>query len=1069
MLEDSYALSPLQQGMLFHSLSAPHAGVEIEQVVCALHENLKAGAFEAAWQSVIQRHAVLRTSFRWQDLDQPLQEVQATVHCRLEQHDWRGLPADEGETRLAAFLQADRRRRFELDRAPLLRLTLIRLAEAEYRFIWTFHHALLDGRSFLLVLKEVQTYYVAFCQDQTIQLGPLRPYRDYIEWLQRQDFSASQTFWQQLLQGFTSPTRLAVDNLSGCRVTEGQEDASKRIQLSFRLSADLTLALNAFAQRQQLTLNTLLQGAWALLLSQYSGEDEVVFGATRACRRTMLDGDGGDSMVGLFINTLPVRARLHSEVSVLQYLQELRAQSLAVRPHEHTPLIQVQKWSEVPRDVTLFDYLLVFEHYLLNDALQALGGEWQNRECEVLAHPSYPLTLVGYASQPMLLRLRFDPERFETAVVERMFGHLQTALQSMIEKPEQPLVKVSLLTEADQHQQLIEWNATRRAYPHERCFHELFEAQVERTPDASAVTYQAEGLTYRELNRRANRLAHHLRRLGVGPETIVGICPQRRPDMLVGLLAILKAGGAYLPFDPVLPTERLTFMLNDARVAIVLTQAGWADRFTSQGRQVIGLEGELGTTQDEANPVSGVQPDNLAYVIYTSGSTGRPKGTLVTHSGLVNYLTWGADAYAVAEGRGALVHSSIGFDLTITGLFAPLLVGQRVVLVPEDEDYDELANTFRRETDISVIKITPAHLELLSQQLRPFEVIDRVKCLVIGGEALQGETLTFWQTHAPHARLINEYGPTETVVGCCVYEVPGAAPIASAVPIGRPIANTRLYVCDPSLRLAPVGVPGELLIGGAGVARGYLKRPALTAEKFIPDPFSPEPGARLYRTGDVVRYLPDGNLEFLGRRDDQVKLRGFRIELGEVEAALVRYPGLRAVAVVVNEEARGGKRIVAYYVTAGDATPLDSELRAFLKATLPDYMVPNTFVRLETMPLTANGKVDRRALPTPVSVRRGEQVALGTETERTVAQIWAAILRVENVGCDDNFFELGGHSLLAIQTVSRLRTAFNLDLPWHVLFQEPTVARLAEYIETVRWSTQAPPASYAGDREEFVL
>ncbi|HEY4724064.1 MAG TPA: AMP-binding protein, partial [Anaerolineae bacterium] len=401
---------------------------------------------------------------------------------------------------------------------------------------------------------------------------------------------------------------------------------------------------------------------------------------------------GGESMVGLLITTLPVRVRVPPDVSVRKWLHELRARSLAVRPHEHTPLAQVQEWSEVPRSAPLFEHLLVFENYLLNDALQALGGGWQKRECEVLAQPSYPLTLVGYASLPMLLRLRFDPERFEAAIIKRMFEHLQTLLQSMIEKPEQPLAEVSLLTEAEQHQQLVAWNETRRDYPHDRCFHELFEAQVERTPGAMAVAYQEERLTYRELNRQANRLAHHLRKLGVGPETIVGICPQRRPEMMIGLLAIFKSGGAYLPLDPDFPAERLTFMLSDARAAIVLTQQRWADRFTNQCAHVICLDTDLefGTTQDEANPISGVRADNLAYVIYTSGSTGKPKGTLVPHRGLVNYLTWCAEAYAVADGRGAPVHSSIGFDLTITGLFAPLLAGQRVILVPEDEEYEGL-------------------------------------------------------------------------------------------------------------------------------------------------------------------------------------------------------------------------------------------------------------------------------------------------------------------------------------------------------------------------------------------
>lgn len=1083
-IEDSYPLSPLQQGMLFHSLYAPGSGVDIEQIVCTLHENLNVSVFEQAWQRVMERHPVLRTSFRWEDLNQPIQEVHQYIRCPLEQQDWSGLSKREQEAQLDAYLRTDRRLSFDLSKAPLMRLTLFQCAEAEYQFIWTFHHSLLDGRSFVIVLKEVFAFYEAFCQGQDLQLQSPRPYRDYIEWLQQQDFSKAQAFWRQILEGFTTPAALAVDRASA-RPSGGREGyGTWRIQLSFPLSAALTSALQSMVQEHQLTLNTLVQGAWALLLSHYGGEEDVVFGATRACRRSALEGVGAESMVGFFINTLPVRVRMPPEMPVLAWLKGLRAQSLAVREYEHTPLVKIQEWSDAPRGAPLFETLLVFESYLLNSALQAQGGRWKNREFKVLAHPNYPLTLVGYGGTPILFRLRYDDQRFEEATIRRMFGHIQTLLEGFVANPDQRLSDIPLLTEAEQHQLLVEWNDTRTDRPRAQCFHQLFEAQVERTPDAIAVIFEDEQLTYQELNRRANQLAHHLQTLGVGPEMLVGICMERSLEMMVGLLGILKAGGAYLPLDPTYPEERLAFMMEDAQVSVLLTQKRVSEGLAilnpqspAQNLNVICLDMDCKDIERAVreNPTSGVIADNLAYVIYTSGSTGRPKGTMISHLGLVNYLIWCKKAYAVAEGSGAPVHSSIGFDLTITALFSPLIAGRSVTLLLEDRGGKALSDVLRKGSDFSLVKITPAHLEVLGQQLLPEKAAGRARAFIIGGEALQGELLTFWRTHSPGTRFVNEYGPTETVVGCCVYEVPAGVSISGSVPIGCPIANTQLYLLNHHLQPVPIGVPGELYISGDGVARGYLNRPDLTAENFIPNPFSDEPGARLYKTGDMARYLPDGNIEFLGRVDHQVKIRGFRVELGEIEAVLAGHPKVRETAVMAREDLPGDKRLVAYFIVAQEPAPIHDELYGFLKEKLPDYMVPSAFVELKVMPLTPNGKVDRRALPAPDTSRRDSKenfVAPRTPTEEVLANIWAETLGLKRVGVYDNFFELGGHSLLVTRVISQLHKTFQVNLPLRTLFEAPTLAALAERIETVCWAAQGPRVSLAGkesDREEIVL
>ena len=589
-----------------------------------------------------------------------------------------------------------------------------------------------------------------------------------------------------------------------------------------------------------------------------------------------------------------------------------------------------------------------------------------------------------------------------------------------------------------------------------RCVHRWIEVQAERAPGAVALTCAGEALTYSQLNARANRLAHRLRAQGVGPEVLVGLCSGRSAAMVVGLLAVLKAGGAYVPLDPSYPAERLAFMIGDARTTVLLTQADLLVRLPASSASIICLDRDWRSIEAEpdGNLSGGAGLQNLAYVIYTSGSTGRPKGAMINHLGLANYLSWCAKAYAVPVGLGAPVHSSISFDLTITALLAPLITGRRVDLLDEDLGIEQLSEALRRSRDYSLVKITPAHLRWLGDQVDPRDAAGRTRAFVIGGEQLRPEHVSFWRQHAPETTLINEYGPTETVVGCCVYRVPRDQPISGPIPIGRPIANTRLYVANRNLEPVPVGVAGELYIGGAGVARGYLNRPGLTAERFIPDPFGLEPGGRLYRTGDLARWRADGNLEYLGRVDRQVKVRGYRIELGEIEEALAQHPAVRETAVLAREDAPDDRRLVAYLTVADDRpVPAGLELRQFLRKSLPEPMIPSAYVVLEALPLTPNGKVDREALP---ALERGgaRPVALSVAplgpVEEEVASVWEAVLGLDRVGAHDGFFDIGGHSLLATQVISRLRELFGVEIPLRGLFEAPTVAGLAERIEAIR-------------------
>lgn len=617
--------------------------------------------------------------------------------------------------------------------------------------------------------------------------------------------------------------------------------------------------------------------------------------------------------------------------------------------------------------------------------------------------------------------------------------------------------------------------AVNNIYP-DLCVHELFEQQAARTPDAFAIVSAEELLTYRELNERANQVAHHLRRRGVGAETLVGVCMHRSPRLVIGLLAVWKAGGAYVPMDPTYPAERLAFMLHDANLRVLLTDRTSRRLFPSAVDRTVCLELHWPLIAQESieNLPPAAAPSNLAYVMYTSGSTGRPKGAMILHRGLVNYLCWAIEAYAVQGDGSVPVHSSISFDLTVTSLYPPLLTGGRVELLPEEDGAQALLAALRQTKDRTLVKITPAHLELLSAALRPVEAAGMTRAFVIGGENLLAEKLRLWREFAPGTRLINEYGPTETVVGCCVYEVRPDDPASGPVPIGHPIANTELYVLDAEGKPVPDGTAGELYIGGAGVARGYWNRPELTAERFIDDPFSGREGALLYKTGDLARRRADGVFEYLGRVDDQVKIRGYRIELGEIEATLASHPAIGSCAVIARETTPGEQQLIAYATVAHGASANAPDLHQHLKQKLPEYMLPAHYVFLDALPLTPNGKVDRKALPAPTredAPADDGYAAPRTETEVALARIWAGLLGIPRIGIHDDVFDLGAHSLLAMRAVTQIRQVFDVNLQLRNLFERPTPAGLAEMIDAMSWNATAPSttAPAGTDREETVL
>ncbi|NLG50016.1 MAG: amino acid adenylation domain-containing protein, partial [Chloroflexi bacterium] len=1031
-IEAIYPLSPMQEGMLFHSLYAPDSGVYVEQLGCTLLGDLDVPAFERAWQRVVDRHSILRTSFLWKRLDRTLQVVQRQVRLSVAQEDWRGVSPAEQEARLEDFLQADRRRGFDLARPPLIRLTLLRTADEAFRFVWSHHHAIMDGWSLPLLLKEVLACYEAFHQGRDLYLPPPRPYREYIAWLQRQDAAQAEAYWRGALQGITAPTPLVVD---GAYPRQGYAEEKGH------LSAEVTAQLLMLARQRRLTLSTLVQGAWALLLGRYSGEEDVVLGATVSGRPPELPGV--ETMVGLFINTLPVRVHLPAEQPVGEWLEGLQAQLVEMRQYEHIALSQVQGWSAIPRNQPMFESILVFENYPVDGALREQKGSLRVADVRSIEQTNYPLTVVSGPGEELPLTISYDRSRFDAGTVRRMLGHLTTLLEGIAAQPGQRLSALPLLTEVERQHILVDWNATAMDYPQDSCAHALFEAQADQRPEAVALVFEQEQMTYGELERRANQLAHRLQSLGVGPEVLVGICVERSLEMIVSMLGVLKAGGAYLPLDPDYPPERLAYMLQDAQASVLLTQERLLARLPASGARMICLDRDWASIAQEsaARPSSAVSSDNLAYVIYTSGSTGRPKGTLLRHRGLANLYASYTQVFRVKPGERVLQFASSSFDASVWDVYMVLFTGATLHLIRRETTMSMPdLHRLMQEQEINHVCLPPAVLRLL-----PADGLPALRTLISAGEACTPDIVARW---AIGRRFFNGYGPTENTVASTWGEVTAESGTAT-VPIGRPIPNAQCYVLDRFLNPVPVGVPGELHVGGPGLARGYLNRPDLTAERFIAHPFVADPQARLYKTGDLVRYRPDGNMEFVGRVDHQVKMRGFRVELGEIEAVLEEHPSVQMAAVLAREDARGDRQLVAYIAPAEGAACDVADLRNLVRDRLPDYMAPAVYMPLEKMPLTPSGKIDRQALPAPdgAQLEAGRPyVAPSSPLEELVAGVWEQVLGVQRVSADDSFFALGGHSLLATQVISRLRNTLGVEVPLRDLFEAPTLAALAERI-----------------------
>jgi amino acid adenylation domain-containing protein/non-ribosomal peptide synthase protein (TIGR01720 family) len=1036
---DNLPLSFAQQRLWFLNQLEPD--IPFYNISAALRLNgvLNITALEQCFNTIIQRHEILRTTFHVVD-NEAIQVINSQQKLAIKLIDLTALPLHTRETEAQQLANKEAGQPFDLTTGLLVRSTLLRLSEAEHILLFTMHHIVSDGWSTDILMREVATLYESYCNGNPSPLPELPiQYADYAVWqrqcLQGEILTTHLDYWKQQLGN-----NLPVLELPTNRSRPHVQSYRGSIQ-SFQIPQGVTFALKTLSQEEGCTLFMTLLAAFKVLLYRYTGNEDIVVGSPIANRdRSQIEG-----LIGFFVNTLVLRTNLSDNPTFRELLRKVREVTLGAYDHQDLPFDLLVEELKPQRDLShtpLFQVMFVLQNAPMSAVelsgltLQALASESSTAK--------FDLTLLMEETESGIRgALEYNTNLFDAATIARMAEHLQTLLAGIVANPEQQIAQLPLLTANEQHQ-LLMWNQTHAEYSLDKCIHELFEEQVEKTPNAVAVVFADRQLTYQELNTKANQLAHYLQNLGVKPETSIGICIERSLEMVVGLLGILKAGGAYIPLDPAYPQERLAFMLADANVSILLTQQHLLDLLPQTSASTICLDRdwEKIPRHSNHNPNSTVRSENLAYVIYTSGSTGQPKGVMIPHRAICNHMLWMRSEFPLTASDRVLQKTPFSFDASVWEFYAPLLAGGQLILAKPGghQDNDYLLDSIAQQ-QVSIVQFVPSQLRSLvtESKISNCQSLRRVFC---GGEVLANDLRSSFFDKMPNVELCNLYGPTEATIDTTYWRCQSEEE-QKTVSIGKAIANAQIYLLDSYLQPVPIGVPGEIYIGGAGLARGYLNRPDLTDEKFIPNPFLS--GTKLYKTGDLARYHPNGNLEFIERIDGQVKLRGFRIELGEIESKLNQHLQIKQAVVLVREDLPGEKRLVAYLVPDREQLPTVSELRSFLKNSLPDYMVPSVSIALNALPCLPNGKVDRKALPAPDNARPNLQavfVTPRTPVEEILVRIWSEVLRLKNVGINDNFFELGGDSILSLQVIAKANQA-GLQLTPKQIFEYQTIGDLA--------------------------
>ena len=1041
-------LSYAQERLWFLDRLDPGQAVYNIPLLLRLRGHLHLVALEASLNEIVGRHEALRTTFQVVD-GHPVQIIAPASSLSLPVIDLAGVSEPARRTAAQRHTTEQAQRPFDLAQGPLFRAMVLRLSAEEHELLLVMHHSVSDGWSLGVLRQELTAVYTAFRAGQPSPLPALPiQYADYSvwqrQWLHGQEIEKQRAYWREQLAD--APPILALPTDRPRPAVQTYRGTTYRVLFP----QELIERLHVLRQQTGTTLFMTLLGVFQILLWRYTGQEDVVVGSPIA-GRTRTEEEG---LIGFFVNSLVLRTDLSGNPSFREVLERVREVCLGAYAHQDLPFEKLVEDLQPVRSLSHSPLCQV--SFNLHNALTA--GAISLPELQIEQELIDPQTamfdlslLVEERGEGLEVTVEYSTDLFEVATIRRLVGHWQTLLESVTAAPDQPIATLPLLTEGERHQLLVKWNATQKEYPREECLHHVFEAQAARTPNATAVIFEGQQLTYDQLNSRANQLAHHLQALGVGPGVLVGLCVERSFEMVVGLWGILKAGGAYVPIDPTYPRERMAFMLADSQVAVLLTQQSMAEELSTQHACVCCLDTgwEKIGCQPHDNPVSKTTAEHPAYVIYTSGSTGRPKGVVGLHRSTLNRLHWMWQTYPFTPDEICCQKTSLSFVDSVWELCGPLLQGVPTVLIPDEVLKDPHRLVARlTENRITRLVLVPSLLRMILMVLetntddRAYQ-LTRLKYWMSSGEVLSMELYQRFRERVPDGRLLNLYGASEVAADATWYDadnathsIPDAA--LATVPIGRPISNVQVYVLDPRLQPVPVGVPGELYVRGDGLAQGYHNNPELTTERFILDPFTDTPTSRLYKTGDFARYLPDGNLEFLGRTDNQVKIRGFRIELGEIEGVLCEHEEIRQAVLRVSTEGTGDERLVAYYLLEPDGYVTSTDLRKYLRRVLPDYMIPQHFIELDAIPLTPNGKVDCTALPAPVSDSSGSSryTPPETELEKAVAGIWAEILGVSPIGVHDNFFELGGHSLLAVQVVVKAKDTLDIDVPLRSLISD---------------------------------
>nr|QEO74542.1 condensation domain-containing protein [uncultured bacterium] len=1043
-------LSFAQQRLWFIDQLEPGNAAYNVPAAVRLRGRLNIPALEQSLSEIARRHEVLRTSFALRD-GVPVQIVHEAEPMKLGIIDLGGLEEGERVREAQRLASRESQEGFDLSTGPVWRAKLLRLGAEDHVVLLTMHHIVSDAWSISVLINDIAAIYEAYSEGRESPLEELEiQYGDYAAWqrgwLRGEALEGQLGYWREALAGAPEMLELPTDHSRPA--VQSYRGAAE----SLMLPARLTEGMRQLGESEGVTLFMTMLAAFQTLLSRYTGQEEIVVGTPIAGRnRAEIE-----NLIGFFVNTLVLRSKVSGERGFRELVGQVREVCLGAYAHQDLPFEKLVEELQPSRDLSrqpLFQVMFILQNApqrslaLPKLTLSPVGAE------DETAHFELTLTM-NETAEGLEATLEYNTDLFERQSIKRMMGHFHRLLEGIVNDPDQHLSELPLLTEAERRQLLYEWNDTRAPFPSHLCLHHLFEAQVERTPEAPAVAHEDEQLSYGELNARANQLARHLRSLGVGPESLVGILLERSLEMIVSLLGVLKAGAAYVPLDPAYPAERLSFMIEDAGLSLLLTQKHLVDGLVAQQTTLIELAAEAKTlaAQSVENLPRAVAADNLGYAIYTSGSTGRPKGVMVMHRSLVNYVLTVAERLELRAGDRFLQFAPLSFDVSVEEIFTSLLTGATVVLRSEVSSTTNFSQLLEQER-VTIFELPTAFWQEWLHELDKVgeRLPECVRLVIVGGERAQPERLAMWNRVAgQRVSLIHVYGLTETTVTSLTYQMGRETEEQnSRLPLGHPVANTQVYLLDEAGQPVPIGVSGELHVGGEGLARGYLRRADLTAERFIPNPYSEERGARLYRTGDIGRYLADGSVEFLGRRDEQVKIRGFRIEPGEVEAKLSAHPGVREAVVIALEDAGGDKHLAAY-LTSEDADLSASSLRSYLQQQLPEYMVPSVYVFVDELPLTPNGKIDKRGLPAPDPGRAIHDEAFETPqtpVEEMLAGIWAELLKLNRIGINDNFFTLGGHSLLAMRIISRVRQAFHVEIPLRSLFETPTVAGLAHNIE----------------------